>query len=305
MRTLKRLLCAAGLASISGEPAFAHGTAVPTGLPPWTLTPSVTLPLVIAMILFVAGWARLRARSHHGVAILHRRGVVFAAGWIVLAAAVVSPLHAAGERSFAAHMFEHELLMLAAAPLLVLSKPLAVMLWAFPRQGRLALGAIGRASPIAGAWDLLTHPVVATLVQAAALWLWHAPSLFGRALADDGWHIAQHLSFLLSALLFWSAMFDRRPRHYGVAALCLFVTSVVSGALGALMAFSPSPWYAGYAALGLAPMGLTPLEDQQLAGLLMWIPGGAVHAAASLAMVFTALKATASNGSIAGKAYVG
>ena len=305
MRALKRLLVAAGLASVGGGPAFAHGSLAPTELPPWTLAPSVTLPLAVALILFAIGWARLRARSSHGLAALRRRGSLFGAGWLLLAAAVVSPLHAAGERSFAAHMFEHELLMLAAAPLLVLSKPLAVMLWAFPRQGRLALGAIGRASPITAAWDWLTHPVVATLVQAAALWLWHAPSLFERALADDGWHIAQHLSFLLSALFFWSAMLHRRPRHYGVAALCLFATSVVSGALGALMAFSPSPWYAGYAALGVAPMGLTPLEDQQLAGLLMWIPGGAVHAAAALAMVFAALKASTSSAPVTGKAYAG
>jgi cytochrome c oxidase assembly factor CtaG len=67
--------------------------------------------------------------------------------------------------------------------------------------------------------------------------------------------------------------------------LCLVVTSIVSGALGALMAFATSPWYAGYARLGMAPFGLTPSEDQQIAGLLMWVPGGLVHAAAALLMM--------------------
>ncbi|WP_407696273.1 cytochrome c oxidase assembly protein [Sphingobium sufflavum] len=67
-----------------------------------------------------------------------------------------------------------------------------------------------------------------------------------------------------------------------VAALCLVATSIVSGALGALMAFATSPWYSGYARLGLAPFGLTPAEDQELAGLLMWVPGGLVHAVAAL-----------------------
>jgi cytochrome c oxidase assembly factor CtaG len=75
-----------------------------------------------------------------------------------------------------------------------------------------------------------------------------------------------------------------------LAVLCLFVTSLVSGALGALMAFSESPWYAGYARLGMAPFGLTPAEDQQLAGLIMWVPGGLVHALAALALVGMTLR---------------
>jgi cytochrome c oxidase assembly factor CtaG len=174
----------------------------------------------------------------------------------------------------------------------VLSEPLAIMLWAFPAEGRRVLGGLTRAPPVRGAWRALTEPVTATLVQAAALWLWHAPALFDRALASDGWHVAQHLSFLVSALFFWSAVLKRRPRNHGAAALCLFATSLVSGALGAMMAFAQSPWYAGYGRLGMAPLGLSPMEDQQLAGMLMWVPGGVVHAAAALAAIAAALKAT-------------
>jgi cytochrome c oxidase assembly factor CtaG len=216
--------------------------------------------------------------------------VLFLTGWAVLAGALVSPLHEAGARSFTAHMLEHELLMLAAAPLLVLSEPAAVMLWAFPSRARRGLAGALRPLRLPRLLRAATEPITATLLQAAALWLWHAPSLFERALASVGWHIAQHLSFLVSALLFWTAMLTRRPRRPGLAALCLFATSVVSGALGAMMAFSPSPWYRPYAELGLAPFGLTPAEDQQLAGLLMWIPGGAVHAAAALAIVALLLR---------------
>src|SRR5205085_3217187 len=113
-------------------------------------------------------------------------------------------------RSFTAHMAEHELMMLAAAPLLVLSRPLAVMLWAFPAGGRQALGGLSRNGAVAGPWRVLHEPAVATLLQAAALWLWHAPALFDRALRSEGWHIAQHLWFMLSALVFWSSMLDRR-----------------------------------------------------------------------------------------------
>jgi cytochrome c oxidase assembly factor CtaG len=205
----------------------------------------------------------------------------------------MSPLHEAGGRSFTAHMIEHELLMLVAAPLLAWSRPLSVMIWSFPAAGRRGIGALGRilSCPYRG----LTHPVTATLVQAAALWLWHAPALFDLALSSNVWHVVQHLCFLISALLFWSAMFDRR-HGVGVTAVCLFATSLISGALGAVMAVSQSPWYGPYAALGMTPYGLSPAEDQQLAGVLMWAPGGVVHAAAALALLAPYLIASARPG---------
>jgi putative membrane protein len=205
---------------------------------------------------------------------------------------VVSPLHELGERSFTAHMIEHELLMLVAAPLLVLSRPLSTMIWALPAGGRSMLGAAATSRGLQGLWRNLATPWTATALQAAALWLWHLPMLFDRALVSSGWHIAQHLSFLVSALLFWTAMLPRQRRatRLGAPVLCLFATSVVSGALGALMAFSASPWYARYAQMGMAPFGLSAVEDQQLAGLLMWIPGGLVHVGAALALIARTLR---------------
>lgn len=268
--------------------AFAHDLdGADPHVPGWTWDLWITVPLGSALLLFALGWLRLCRRSGPGVAQLTRRAWLFASGWAILAFALVSPLHQLGERSFAAHMFEHELLMLAAAPLLVLSRPLAIMLWAFPAGGRRALGATSRA--VAPLWRTLTSPIIATLVQAAALWLWHMPALFDMALANEAWHAVQHLSFLIPALLFWSAMLaPATPR--GTAVLCLFATSLVSGALGALMAFAASPWYARYAAMGLAPFGLSPAEDQQFAGLLMWIPGGMVHAGAALLLLHAMLR---------------
>ena len=275
-------------ATTAAFPAFAAGAAQAHGNGPahgasWTFDAWVAVPLALSLLWYGVGWLRLRARAN--ATGTHRtRARWFCAGWAVLAAALVSPLHAAGERSFAAHMLEHELLMLAAAPLLALSRPLGVALWAFPPGGRQALAAFGRG--IGPAWRLLTAPVAATLLQAAALWLWHAPRLFDLALAREGWHVVQHLSFLGAALLFWWAMLaGHGERRVGLAVGCLFFTATVSGALGALMAFSASPWYAGYAASGLDAFGLTPAEDQQLAGLLMWVPGGLVHAGAGLLLL--------------------
>jgi cytochrome c oxidase assembly factor CtaG len=186
-------------------------------------------------------------------------------------------------------MFEHELLMLAAAPLLVLARPVPTALWAFSTTARQTLGRIATSGLITRLWRGMTSPVIATLLQAAVLWVWHAPALFDRALASEAWHAAQHASFLIGGLLFWKAILARGTAR-GAAVLCLFATSLVSGALGALMAFAASPWYARYAELGLAPFGLTPSEDQQLAGLLMWIPGGMVHALAALMLVHGMLR---------------
>ena len=271
-----------GLLLASGW-AEAHGLETHDGTPGWTFDAWVVGPLLVTFAWYALGYVQLMRRS--AATSVHRAGALrFLLGWTVLAAALVTPLHQAGERSFAAHMLEHELLMLAAAPLLVLSRPLGIALWALPPSWRGGLVLFGHG--IGAVWRTLTMPIVATVLQAAALWLWHAPSLFDLALAHDGWHIVQHLCFLGTALLFWWAMLCGRGEHrLGLAIGCLFFTAVVSGALGALMAFSSSPWYAGYAARGLDAFGLTPAEDQQLAGLLMWVPGGLVHAGAGLALL--------------------
>ena len=122
------------------------------------------------------------------------------------------------------------------------------------------------------------------------MWAWHAPPLFDRALESFGWHIAQHACFFASSLTFWWAMLHPRGRNYGLSAACLFATSLIGGALGALMSLSSSPWYADYAAMGMTGIGLDPVNDQRLAGLIMWIPGGAVHALAALALSYKWLK---------------
>lgn len=274
-----------------GGPAAAHGVGPPHAEPGWTLDAAITVPLALSLGLYALGAGRLLRRSGPGRPERVRRLVWFVAGWLALASAVVSPLHDLGERSFAAHMLEHELMMLAAAPLLVLARPLSVMLWAFAGPARNALGAVSKAGAVRGPWRVLTDSWTATILQIAALWIWHAPALFDRALERPAWHLVQHLSFLVTALLFWSAMFEakRGAKGLGAPVLCLFTTSLVGGALGALMALSQSPWFARYAELRMAPFGLTPVEDQQLAGLLMWIPGGLVHAGAALALVGRAL----------------
>ncbi|MGA0585528.1 cytochrome c oxidase assembly protein [Dyella sp. KRB-257] len=278
MLAVRMAMAASAAASFT---VLAHGVHDGTAAPEWTFDGWVVGPLLASLAWYAVGYLRLRHRTTAATA-HHASASLFIAGWLVLAAALVTPLHEAGERSFAAHMVEHELLMLVAAPLLVLSHPIGIALWAYPQGGRRALAAFGRG--ISTPWHMLTAPMTATMLQAVALWAWHAPRLFDLALANQGWHVVQHLSFLVTALLFWWAVLRGHEHRVGVSVGCLFFTATVSGALGALMAFSSSPWYAGYAISGLDAFGLTPAEDQQLAGLLMWIPGGVVHALAGLAL---------------------
>ena len=253
----------------------------------WNLDPVLVTPLLLTLLIYAAGWMRLRKRASSPPS-----PTLFLSGWTVLTLSLVSPLHEAGERSFTMHMIEHELIMLVATLLLASSSAGGVLAWGLPRPLRLALGG-GWKSPLQALWRRLTEPVTATAIQAVIMWAWHAPILFDRALEHSGWHIAQHACFFVSSLLFWWAMLHPRGRGagYGVSAACLFVTSLIGGALGALMSFSSSPWYADYAAMGMTGIGLDPTADQQLAGLVMWIPGGLVHGVAALVFFYRWLKA--------------
>jgi cytochrome c oxidase assembly factor CtaG len=254
----------------------------------WTLDPLLIVPLALTLLIYLSGWRRLSGRAATPV-----RPALFLLGWSVLALSLLSPLHQAGERSFTMHMIEHELIMLVATCMLAASSAGGVLAWGLPRAFRIALGR-SWTSPLRLIWKKLTEPFTATALQAAVMWAWHAPALFNRALGSDGWHILQHACFFVSSLLFWWAMLHPRSRSggFGVSAACLFVTSLIGGALGALMSFSSSPWYAAYAAMGMSGIGLDPVDDQRLAGLIMWIPGGLVHGVAALAFFYRWLKSS-------------
>ena len=273
--------------ALVASPALAHGGHAHADGFGWSFEPWALVPLLLTLGLYLAGLARLWGRAENSAPTVRRNAALFLLGWFTLAGATISPLHEGGEHSFTLHMIEHELIMLIAAPLMALSRPLGVMLWALPLGGRIGVSNWARGGAIGMAWRHASTPIAATVIQILVIWLWHMPFLFDQALRHEGWHIVQHLCFLFSALLFWWAMlFGRGGRSgFGLSALCLFVTSMAEGALGALMTFSISPWYAAYAAMGMGLFGFTPEEDQQLAGLVMWIPGGMIHAGAALILL--------------------
>jgi cytochrome c oxidase assembly factor CtaG len=251
----------------------------------WSFEPLMIASLALLALLFAVGWWRLRRETPRKGFARKWEPICFAGGWFALFVALVSPLHAWGSVLFSAHMTQHEVLMLVAAPLLVLGRPLVVFLWAFPVEWSRRIGNLGKIGVVSRAWHWLTIPLVAWVVHAVALWTWHVPVLFDAVLHNELVHTLQHLSFLISALLFWWALIHgpQGAMGYGAAVLYLFTTSIHSGVLGALLTIAGSVWYPSYIGL-TSSWGLTPLEDQQLGGLIMWIPAGLVYVIAGLAL---------------------
>lgn len=243
----------------------------------WEFDPGVVIPLLLSAGLYLRGSQQQRISTW-------REQAYFWAGWSVLVIALVSPVHPLGEALFCAHMVQHELLMLVAAPLLVLARPAVTFLWALPFEWRRTIGQWTKKPYFRRMWRALTDPFTAWWVHAVAIWAWHAPFLFQRTLRSDAVHTAQHLSFFLSALLFWWALFYTHGRMgYGAGVFYLFTTAVHTSILGALLTFAPHVWYPAYAAT-TAAWGLTPLQDQQIGGLIMWVPGSVVYLAAGLVL---------------------
>ncbi|HYC01016.1 MAG TPA: cytochrome c oxidase assembly protein [Candidatus Limnocylindrales bacterium] len=283
--TIALALClAAGTAAAHGDAAAAEPAADLWWA--WSRDPWVLVPLVLTALLYAAGSRRLaRESSPAGRRARRAETVLFWSGWTALVVALASPLHPLGEVLFSAHMTQHEVLMLVAAPLLVLARPLPALMWALPPRWRHVVGAAARVRGVQGAWALATMPLVAWLVHAVALWIWHVPALFEATLRSDLVHTLQHAAFLGSALLFWWALVHgpRDLAGYGAAILYVFTTSVHSGALGALLTFARTVWYPSYERTASA-WGLTALEDQQLGGLIMWVPAALAYLFAGLAL---------------------
>jgi putative membrane protein len=245
----------------------------------WKPDPFAVAVLAVSLTWYALGLWRMRQRGGlQHVPAFEIASVLI--GWIVLATALLSPLATLSEWLFSVHMTQHELLMLVSAPLIAIGRPLTPMLFALPHRWR-------RATHVAagtGAVTFLTTPVIVFAAHAAALWIWHLPLLYEAAVVSEGVHIIQHICFTATAALFWWSLIRGRYGRlgYGAALLYIFGTAVHSGGLGALLALSPVPWYPLYVdrAAGLAD----PLTDQQIGGLIMWVPSGIVMMLFALAL---------------------
>jgi putative membrane protein len=265
---------AAALVALVPARSSAHG---PPALEHWALLDAATLGLLgVGLLVYVTGLACSSAAARR-----RRRGGTLAlfGGYLALVIATLSPLDTWAEVSVTAHMAQHLLLVVVAAPLLVLARPwqvgLRVVSPARRRSVAVALASIVRAAAALA-------PLVWGL-HVAVLWVWHAPSLWVAAQAAPPLHALQHGAFFGTALLFWWIVLDGRARRQlgPVGSLVfLFTGAAQSTALGALLVVAERPWYAD---------GVGALDDQQLAGVLMWMPAGVAYLVAALAILRSVL----------------
>jgi putative membrane protein len=160
------------------------------------------------------------------------------------------------------------------------------VLVALPRSWRSGVGSIASAGPVRAVFRVIRNPLAVWSLQAVVLWMWHIPSLYEAALNSRLVHAAEHVSFLVTAGLFWWTLFQphgRRVLGLGTGVLFVFTSGVQSSALGALLTFAPSVVYESHQPF-VAAWNISAVEDQQLAGLLMWVPAGVVYLVAALAV---------------------
>ena len=253
------------------------------GMSGWDVAAIAVLGCLATM--YAVGRRRLVIRGAR-VRLVER--VAFWTGWMAAVVALVPPIDTLASRLFSAHMFQHEMLMLVAAPLIVAGRPIVALLWALPDQTRLRVARGRGAAAITALWSALTLPAVAWAVHGVTVWVWHVPALYQAAVLSEGIHGFQHVTFVGSAALFWwGLVYGRYGRAgYGAAVLYVFSTLVHTGVLGALFTLSRTPFYPVYVQRASAA-NVDPVADQQLAGLVMWIPAGVVLTCLGLAL-FTA-----------------
>lgn len=281
------------LASVG--PALAHGGAVHGALE-WTFDPWITVPLLMVGILYALGTAKLSRRSPTP-RMSNRPSAAYWSGLFLLAVALISPLHYLGEHLFTFHMIEHEIVMAAAAPLIVLARPIGVLFWGLPHPLRRPAMRLVKSRGVETLWTAATAGIVATLLHALAIWLWHVPALFDATVTSVLLHRLQHLSFFITAVIFWWAVIWREGR--GAGAWHLFLTMLHTSILGALIAIAPRVVYLAQTRYA-ADWGLSSLEDQQLAGIIMWVPGGIVYAGAALVVLAGLIRGSSRGGADAG-----
>ena len=260
----------------------------PKALSPWDL--AVVALLMILGVLYLIGSIRLKRR---GACTRSLEPIAFAVGWCVLMAAVLPPLDALAVQLFSVHMLQHELMMLIGAPLVTLGRPLPVWLAGLSGSLRRTVTVVLQSTSVAGAWRLMTTPVLACTLHGLAIWVWHFPRLYDVAVQNEAVHALQHAMFIgTSLLLWWGLLFGRYGRAgYGAAVFYLFATAVHTGILGAMLTFAGVPLYHAYTGPAAA-RGIDALGDQQVAGLVMWVPAGLVLTLAGLAFFAAWLSAS-------------
>jgi putative membrane protein len=200
----------------------------------------------------------------------------FYVGLVAVLFALAGPLDHAAETSQAWHMAQHIVLLAVAAPLLVLAAPLHRMAWMVPEKWERRLRRNRVLRTVASATPALV--ALGIIVQSAVLVAWHLPGPYQTAVRNPLVHVLEHFAFLGAGALLWWALLHVGRARLGTGVLALFVAALPGTALGLLMTVARTVWYPVYGTGGAA------LEDQQLAGVVMWAVGNTIYLIAAVAV---------------------
>jgi putative membrane protein len=245
----------------------------------WSSPTWINVTLVLTAVAYARGWLSIRRLLP--VLIPFWRLSAFLSGLLSLWIAIGSPMSAFDDVSLTAHMVQHLLLMAVVPPLLLLGTPSIPLLRGLPQWiVRSVVGPFLRWQPVKWLGHFLTHPAVCWVVATVALVGWHIPATFELALRSEAWHDVEHICFLSTSLLFWWPVVLPFPSggtwsRWSIP-VYLFLATLPGGALGAFLTFCDRVLYPSYAT---APrlFDISPLEDQILAGALMWVFGTFVY----------------------------
>ena len=254
----------------------------------WIFAPWLMACLVVASGWYVAGMLRMGGQQRAAILGRWRAGSYFT-GLALLFVVLMSPLDALSDDLFSAHMLQHMFLLLVVPPLLVWGRPVITWLWAFDVGNRRAIARGWKRGGCNGAFRFLMHPLCVWTLLSAALCFWHLPGPYDAALHREWLHDLEHASFLAFSLQFWTLVIEpygqRRALGYGATVIFVVSSGFVMGMIGAVLTFAPVPLYTAYLHTTQVH-GLTPVQDQQIAGIIMWIPSNLVHAAALCTVFF-------------------
>ena len=248
--------------------------------------------VLFAALIFVSpilsGWLYMRGLlALPGITRAGRRFVAFVSGVILLMVIFVPPVEAAADALFSVHMAQHLVLIVAVPLLFTYSHGLRCLIMGLPRRVRRLLHPVRRRVQKWLRWTRWSTLPMVAVVFAVTLWAWHLPHLYDTAIANDFVHLLEHASLFLAGLLLWGAVMEP-GRGFLPRAILIFGTAFHSGLLGALLVLAPEVLYRAHLSQTLVSM--SPLQDQQLAGLIMWIPMGGVFLVTLAVMVIRVLE---------------
>jgi cytochrome c oxidase assembly factor CtaG len=258
------------------HPPVPQGDGLGDFLTAWDFPPIPIALLVVSVLLYAVGWRRLKERRQGKGTLPSWRAWSFYGGMGMLALSLLSPLAVYGDDLFFMHMLQHMVMVIIVPVLVWYGAPLVPMMWGLPRDVRRGIGHLFTSGhPVHRFFSFLTHPGIASAAYVSVLGIWHFPALYDEAQGISLVHDIEHLSMLAVGLLWWWPLIHpaggKRRLGYGWGMVYLLPPMLMMTVVGAVLSFADVPLYSTYELAG-GRWGMTVLEDQQLGGIIMWVP---------------------------------